>query len=308
MSKITKQDALIEALEKADPYRKEIRKKRNNIIGHAGVIISASAIAMSLFLFAYNRGISEKYGIPTDLIPINLNGYFYLAFYTCMVAIYVLLYVSYFKVEKILNKHSFNIIRVITGWVLFVSIGHHFSIGRTGRTLLISVYIIISLLIPLVIEIISLCIRRRVYNKKHDKCITQQEKQVIIENTIQNIIIRDYLKVFGLVFVIIPTILAPFGGNITVWLKHDYQVFLDNNQQYAVIVDYSDSVVAQKAEVEDNSLAIDASKYYLFSKESREFVYSYYNDVIINKPKNENVDLLSATIDQISTTMSVITN
>ena len=128
-----------------------------------------------------------------------------------------------------------------------------------------------------------------------------------LEDVINASVKRNLLISFGLIIVIVPTLISPSFGYITAKGNREYQVFAENNQQYAVIIDYSDNVLAQKAEVKNDTLVIDTSDYFFFSKDSREFIFSKYDNVIFDNKSNKNINLLFVSKNQATVSEPVTT-
>ena len=80
--------------------------------------------------------------------------------------------------------------------------------------------------------------------------------------------------------------------------------FTYEKEQYAVIIDYSDRILAQRARTDQNTLYIDASEYCYFSKENIHFVYNTYDDVIIMDSASDETEEIDSDDDENISMMS----
>ena len=94
-----------------------------------------------------------------------------------------------------------------------------------------------------------------------------------------------YFK-FGIAFLAIAVVLAPYVGEIKAKANLEYQTFADSDIQYAIIVDYNDKVLVQRSKEENDVLTIYADSYSYVSKEDLSITYKKYEEVIINKEQN----------------------
>lgn len=299
MKETTKKEVVEKAAKKMQPYKEHSKKTIHTFVGHAGTIISVSVIVFSLILFAYNNGFCRVYHLPVTVIPINLNNLLYAAYQLCGLSYYIIAYISYIKTDNILSYKRIHFLRLFVGvfilaWTMYIN---------NFQNVIGGWYLLIALVIPLLFELLY-------YHKKiriKDKPLSVEEGQMYLEDVINASVKRNLLISFGLIIVIVPTLISPSFGYITAKGNREYQVFAENNQQYAVIIDYSDNVLAQKAEVKNDTLVIDTSDYFFFSKDSREFIFSKYDNVIFDNKSNKNINLLFVSKNQATVSEPVTT-
>lgn len=285
MNDTTKKEVIDKATKKLKPYKEHSKRTFHNIIGHAGTIIPILAIILSVILFAYNKGYCGVYHLPVNVMPINLNSFLSAAYQLCGLSYFIIAYISYIKTDNILSYKRIHIMRLFVGvsllaWTMYIN---------NFQNVIGGWYLLIAFVIPLLFEFLYYQNKIRI----KDKPLSGEEGQIYLEDVINASVKRDLLISFGLIIVIVPTLISPSFGYVTAKGNREYQVFADSNQQYAVIIDYSDTVLAQKVEVKDDTLVIDTSDYYFFSKDSRKFVFSKYDNVIFDNKSNKNIDLLS---------------
>ena len=284
MKETTKKEVFEKAAKKMQPYKEHSKNTIHTIVGNAGAIISVSVIVLSLILFAYNNGFCSVYNLPVTVMPINLNNFLYAAYQLCGLSYFIIAYISYIKTDNILSYKRIHFMRLFVGfallsWTMYIN---------NFQNVIGGWYLLIALVIPIVFEFLYYLKKIRI----KDKPLSVEEGQMYLEDVINASVKKDLLVSFGLIIVIIPTLISPSLGYVTAKGNREYQVFADNNQQYAVIIDYSDKVLAQKVEVKNDTLVIDTSDYFFFTKESRVFVLSKYDDVIVDSKKNKNINIL----------------
>lgn len=70
--------------------------------------------------------------------------------------------------------------------------------------------------------------------------------------------------------------------------NHYYRTLAYEDNLYAVIVEYSDEVLVESIEINDDTLTIDTSEYRYLSKDGLVFSYNEYDDVIIGNQADDN--------------------
>ena len=130
----------------------------------------------------------------------------------------------------------------------------------------------ISLGLSFFIELLIFTIRKkRSSNKEKEQTVSTAEQAFVLQDIITDTFFyRYYIKTGFFVFAL-AVALMPFWGSLIARANVDFQICQLNNVPYAVIMDYGDSFIAQKAKIDDTCMEIDTSKYSFFQKEGVEF-------------------------------------
>ena len=204
MKETTKKEVVEKAAKKMQPYKEHSKKTIHTFVGHAGTIISVSVIVFSLILFAYNNGFCRVYHLPVTVIPINLNNLLYAAYQLCGLSYYIIAYISYIKTDNILSYKRIHFLRLFVGvfilaWTMYIN---------NFQNVIGGWYLLIALVIPLLFELLY-------YHKKiriKDKPLSVEEGQMYLEDVINASVKRNLLISFGLIIVIVPTLISPSFG------------------------------------------------------------------------------------------------
>lgn len=274
MPEVTRNDVIHEAIEKVQPTKDKANEQRKKLLEHTGAIISISIVVLTLALYAYNKGYCSVYNLPPECMPLNITSYLPLALQLCCITIYLLTYISSLKTTKILNKNRISLIRILYGWFIIHTLFNNIQTFVGGPW-----FLLIALAIPIVVEILFVLKKRQ--HKNRNKRITPIEYNIMLDNMIETSIFNTYYIGYGLCVLVLVVVLAPTFGEINARTLREYQSFIYEKEQYVVIIDYSDRMLAQRVRVEQNTLYIDASEYCYLSKENIHFVYNVYDDVII---------------------------
>ena len=111
-----------------------------------------------------------------------------------------------------------------------------------------------------------------------NKEISEQEKENKIEDYIWNRLFYVYMFRYGVAVIIILTSLAFLLGTTNAKVKSEYQICVYDSQTYAVIVDYDDRVLAEKAYINDNSITISTGTYRYLPKDSMELSFKSFKN------------------------------
>lgn len=120
----------------------------------------------------------------------------------------------------------------------------------------------------------------------------------MLEDMIETSIFNTYYIGYGLCVLALVVVLAPTFGEINARALRKYQSFIYEKEQYVVIIDYSDRMLAQRARIDQNMLYIDTSEYCYFSKENIHFVYNTYDDVIIMDSASDETEEMDSDVDE----------
>jgi len=291
MPEVTRNDVIHEAIEKVQPTKAKANEQRKKLLEHTGAIISISIVVLTLALYAYNKGYCSVYSLPPECMPLNITSYLPLALQLCCITIYLLTYISSLKTNEILNKNRISLIRILYGWFIIITLFNNIYtlVGRPWFPL-------IALAIPIVVEILFVLKKRR--HKNRNKKITPIEYNIMLEDMIETSIFNTYYIGYGLCVLALVVVLAPTFGEINARALRKYQSFIYEKEQYVVIIDYSDRMLAQRARIDQNTLYIDASEYCYFSKENIHFFYNTYGDVIIMDSASDETEEMDSDVDE----------
>lgn len=282
MSDYTKIDALKEAIKDLNPVKEKQKKQRKTIFENFGIIVTLSVIVLSMVLFAYDKGYCETYNLPSLVFSFDVTRFIPIGAQFISILIYLFIYISSVLTDKITKHKKFSIIRVLLGSSIcswFILMNHYiYALGLWC--------ILIMVLLPILFELALLFFWKitdvRIENTKINEDDFEYEKRDIIRNSV----FPEYsLKMIASIISLI-VIFSPIIGKFNAVTQREYQVFVDNNQAYAVIVDYSDKVLAQKAKINKDFLTIETSDYSYFLKENVKYVWVRFKDVKIHKKEN----------------------
>ena len=274
MSDLTKGEIYQEAKEKIAPIANEIEVRKKKLIENAAVIISISLVVLSIILYAYNTGYCRVFDLPVTVMMVDIKQIIPLAIQILGIGVYILFYISSFKTDQVLKQNRINFVRIILG---FVIISHFLSKNNISSVIGNWLSLAIECTIPLFLEIM---IYFRNKPKKVRK-VKESEHQSVLLNIIEESIFSIYYIKFGVCIITLPLIFAPLIGDFSAKAERDYQTCVVQDTTYAVIVDYSDKVLAQKAFEKGNTLQIDTNSYIYFDKTNVTFRYSEYESVNI---------------------------
>lgn len=291
MPEVTRNDVIHEAIEKVQPTKAKANEQRKKLLEHTGAIISIAIVVLTLALYAYNKGYCSVYNLPPECMPLNVTSYLPLAARLCSTMIYLLWYISSLKTSKLLNKNRFSFIRILYGEFIIYTLFSNIQvfIGKAW-------FLFIALAFPTLIEILFFLNRRQ--HRNSNRKITQIEYRMLLEDIVENSIFNTYYMESGLFLLILAVTVAPGFGKINARALREYQSFTYEKEQYAVIIDYSDLILAQRARTDQNTLYIDASEYCYLSKENIHFVYNTYDDVIIIDSASDETDEMDSDVDE----------
>lgn len=225
-------------------------------------------IVLMIVLYAYYSGYYKVFNIPENYYILDLRTYLSAAVQLCGVYVYFTHYFSAVKTDQILRKKRFNWSRIFWGVIMVWYILNANNMSR-GLPL-------IFLCIPLLLEVF-LYIRKKPFK---DKVISDAEYTVMLEDYI-NTRIQGRFFIHGLIIVLI-VLIAPLWGELKANVKNEYEMLEVDNVSYAIIVDYQDKAVVQKATVSGNDIIIDTENYMLIDKENIIINNCQFNKAIIN--------------------------
>lgn len=276
MSNLTKQDVAIEAIEISKPFEKQQKGVLKEIWGNIATIISLSVICLFIVLFAYNTGFCDVFNLPVEVMPLDIKNYIELAVQCMGMTVWVVYSIAYKNTDKILNKNRYNVLCVLYGCVFILRLLNNYHFYNILGTIWC---IVIAIAIPAIVEFVMFFSRKQPKNKTISSAEKELEKETnIFYRQIYNVFIKNGLFVFVIII-----LLAPIIGEISAKANMEYQTFEHENQTYVIIVEYSDSFLVQKADIEKNHLTIYTNNYLYLSKENRLLSYDEFKEITIKK-------------------------
>lgn len=274
MADLTKGDIFREAQEKIKPITSEIEGRKKKLVENAAVIISFSAIALSVILYAFNTGYCKVFNLPAEVMSLDMTQLLPLVFQILSIATFILLYISSLKTDRALKRNRFNLVRIL--WGAYI-ISRFFSVNNVPSVIGKWWYLILTGLIPIVVEAMIYWIKKP---KKAQK-VTVAEHQIVLEDTVRDSIFATYYIKYGIFAIVLPFAVAPMLGQFSASAQREYQTCVVNEITYAVVVDYEDKVLVQQAAEQNGTLQIDTSSYTYFDKKDIVLQYAEYASVDI---------------------------
>lgn len=298
MAELTKNDVIDEALDKLEPIRKEGNERRKKLIENAAVIISVAVILLSIILYAFNTGYCEIFNLPPEVMSLDMTRLIPLATRICSLMVFILFYISSLKADKALQKKQFDLLRTMWGAIIVMNLLNSNGMSEVlGKPL----FFLISFGIPLLFELIYYLRKTPRKNKK----VSDAEHAIVLEDIVRDSIFHTYYIKYGIVFFVLPLVFAPYFGRMNAQANRYYQTFTHEENHYAVIVDYSDKVLAQEVQVNGDVITIDVSDYCYYPKDGMVFTYKKYNKVIIDNGETSAVTNIEETIPKATCTEPV---
>lgn len=288
MSNLTKQDVVIEAIEKTRGIRETEQKNTKKAFENIAAIISILAIFLSIVLYAYNSGYCKVFNLPAHCVPIDLKRYLPFAINMIGLLLYVLYYITLYKADKVLEKNRINIMRIFYGVLIVLTFINYNLICNVIGTIWT---FIISFTLPFIIELLLYFLKR----PKKNKLVSKEERKPLLEGSIYDVLFyNSYIKSGTFILILAVMLASPFG-QLKAKAANQYQTFSYNDTLYAVIVDYDDKVLVQEIIETEKTLTIKTDYYLYIPKDTVTFSYNKYDDVIIiststeKEESNENI-------------------
>lgn len=272
----TYNDVKKKAYEIIAPIEEEAKKKRKELLNNAATVISILTIGIFVTLYYYYSGYCKVYNIPINCAPIDIKSFIPVAGYAMTIFLWLLFYVIEVREDRLLKRNILNPLRIMYGVLvfqsLFFSIHLDYLIGKLPC-------VIIAVFISLISEILMFYIHKP---KKENK-IDKRTLNVKVENRIHDRLFFSYYVKTGLYCVFIAIVLVPYIGKLFASTKRDYSIFQKSGKAYAIIIEYDDKVLAQCAQISENSLFINNKSYEYFEKNEIELQYKTFDSVSIKE-------------------------
>lgn len=276
MKETTIKDASLEAQKIVEPFAQTHASKLKSLLNNAATIISLSIIALTMLLFAYNQGYASVYHLPVNVIPLNLEAYLSLAVTIVTLLTYIFYYIACKKSDDLLSKKRFNFLAVFYGVTIILTLLYKYHFERVvGPITCIVIAVVASMMVELV--------PRFVKKNRGDKIINSTTKELKKEDfTWDKILYLLYVR-NGIWILVICVSLAPLVGSIIARAKPDYQTCTYDAKTYAIIVEYEDQVLVQRADIQNDTITIATNSYWYLPKDSLEVTFSTYDVVLIQE-------------------------
>ena len=274
MPETTKWDVAYEAREKTEAFRKQVETRRKSVLENAAVILSFMAIVLLIVLYSYNTGYCRVFSVPVESIELDIKSFLPVAIQICGSMMHVLYYLALLKTDEALKKNRISLLRILYGFCIvthFLNANNVFSIW--GRGICSAISVGLSVLIE-----VSVYLARK---PRKNRVVNDAERSIMLEDYVYTSIFHTYYIKYGIFILVVSTILAPSCGRLKAVANRMYQTCYIDEQMYAVIVDYSDRILVQKAEVQEETLLISTDGYSYFAKDGIAFEYHEYGNVII---------------------------
>lgn len=278
----TRKGARNKAVEILQPYREEQKEKHGRLLSHAGTIISVFVVVASIVLFNYNLGYSRAYNLPVDVMSVSMTNLLPLATQICGGGLLIIAYIRHLLTDRLLGRYKYSIMRLFYGFVFCLNL---IVANQFQAVLGIFFSFALSLIVSSFVE---LCVYFRGRNlsgkKKNDKVIDKFSHDFLVEEYVFSSVFPGYRNGIIIFVVLIILILSSSFGSLSANAKREYAVFEYQNESYAVIIDYTDKSLAQKAVFDEKSIEVDTNTFYYFDKSSMKLAYVKFDKATINKP------------------------
>lgn len=295
----TRKNARNEAVEILRPFIAKQRDNHGKLLSHAGTIISVFIVVASIILFNYNLGYSHTYNLPVDVMSISMTNLLPLAAQICGVGILIITYIRHLLSDRLLGKTKYSIMRLFYGFLfcLCLIVANQFQ-AILGRFFSIILSLAISAFIELCVYLYG---RKKYGSKKDNDAIDKLTYDFLVEEYVFSSAFPGYRNSIIAAIVIAAIMLASSLGLLSAKAKREYTVFEYENESYAVIIDYTEKVLAEKILLNNDSMEIDTNTYYYYPKENIEFALVKFDDVKINKQeKDASLATIQATHDEVT--------
>lgn len=283
----SKKEIVAKAWDKVAPIAEKEKNATKAVIENIAVLTTMITIGAYVVMYAYKAGYYIEYNIPSACIRVSLKDYLPLLFQICSSSVYILWYIVASKSDQALNRIRINGYRILYGHFLIYMI---LSSNGIIKFFPYWLFLLITVGLSVIIELLLFFVRKaRIRNKSKDRNVSIAEQGFILENTISDIFFYRYYIRTGFFILAIAVVIAPFWGRLLAKANDSFQVFQMNNDSHVVIADYEDSIMAQKALINDTNIVIDTSSYYFYPKEGIEFKNCSFKSVNRQQGQTSNV-------------------
>lgn len=277
MDTIPEEIIVKKAREIVAPLTNQDKKLTKKLSGNLAIITTLITIFAYVVLYSFKIGYCSVFNIPLENIQVNLKDYLPALVQISSVSIYLIWYILFIKVDIAFNRAMFQWMRICYGFlIIYLLLSANGFLKHVSGIL--SVIIVLS--ISFGIEFIVFIYFKLKY-KKYENVKPEDEKKAV-ENAVSDLLIHNSVVRTGGFFLLIAVILAPLVGKAFAKNVSSFQLFTNNDKEYAVIIDYGDRIAAQEVHVENEILFIDISQYTCFSKEGISFKTTSFKSAVLS--------------------------
>ena len=277
METTTKKEIASKAREKIAPITEKEDAATKAAVENIAVITTLITIGAYVVMYAYKTGYCSEFNIPAICVRISLKDYLPLLFQICSLSIYILWYIVILRSDMALRRIKINGYRVLYGYLLIYMV---LDSNRIFRFFPKFAPFPISLGLSFFIELLIFSIRKkRSSNKEKEQTVSTAEQAFVLQDIITDTFFYRYYIRTGFFVFALAVALMPFWGRLIARANVDFQICQLNDVPYAVIMDYGDIFIAQKAKIDDTCMEIDTSKYSFFQKDGVEFEYRHFESI-----------------------------
>lgn len=276
MNEITRKDLVDDAQKRVTSFVEKENSAIKHAIENAAIITTLITIGSYIVMYAYKAGFYSVFNIPVMCVRVSLKDFLPMLFQISGLSIYILWYIVALKQDVILKRKRLNGYRIMYGYLIIYMILHSNGIFN----LFPHNY---PTYLPILFSIGLSCAMELFLNlnkpPKKDKAIPKVTQKIEFEDIVTGILIYRYYIKTGFFVLAVAVTLAPFWGKLIAKSNVNYQVFDYNEKRYAVIVDYDDTIIAQRVEMGNGAMAINTSSYLYLQKNGIQFTYDKFDSV-----------------------------
>lgn len=275
----SREEIVEKAIKAVAPVAQREEKRIKGAIENIAIITTMITIGAYVVMYAYKVGYYMRFNIPAACVRVDLKDYLPLLLLIGSMSLCALWYIIELKSDQVLNKRGFNILRIFYGFAIVSEI-----LRRIGIFHLVPswAFFLISISLSVLIEGL-ICFIRRKKTRTKQKEGSPIMQEVVFENTVHSIFIHRYYIRTGIFILALASSLGPLAGQLIAEAKKDFQMFQINEASYAVIEDYGDSVISQRAIIDGDNLSINTSSYLYSQKDGIKFEYYTFDSVCKEK-------------------------
>lgn len=247
---------------------------RKNLSSNIAVITTLVTVSAYVVLYAFKVGYYSIFNIPATCIRVDLRDYLPVLVQISAISIYLVWYTIYISVDVAYKRASFQWMRICYGClIIYMLFSMNGILNRIPGTHVIIIVFSGAIGIELLVYLL-LKLRFKGFSN-----VKKKDEEKAIENAVSDLLLYNSIVRSGVLFLIIAVTIAPFIGRLFANNLSTFQVFSNNDKEYAVIIDYGEKVLAQESRAENRTIIIDISHYLYLSKDDISFENATYDGV-----------------------------
>lgn len=280
---IDEQKLYEEAVKIVDPVIKDEKKKIQLGINNLAFYTTIITVWAYVIMYAYKSSYFFSYNIPLSNIKISLTDFLPFLFQLCLLTMFVLWYVimgildlSYGRKPGTLNTE-----RVF--WGTGIAVYLLSNIGFYEQT---SWWFggIITVALSLGVEIFAVHIAKP---RKFNGVVSDNSRDLALKRMVKDELFHRLFHKTGISILFVAVVFSFLVGKIVTIFKTEYELCDYHGEKYAIIIDYGESAIFQKAEIDGSQLFIETESYIYDNKEGLSISTSHFEKVIIMRaPSN----------------------